>query len=256
MLGGLFVLSAVYYAAHLEEAPITKRNRFVAISQTRYNELSDLQFEAQLKMFQNKLLPTHHPYCRTVERVARRIIESNLDIKQFKEKHWTTAVVDAPHVKNAMVVGDGKIFVFTGMLNLCENDDQLGFVLSHEIAHSILSHGIEILSQSHVLSLFVFFAAFFIWSVFPTDLLAGIGHFLTSRIIDILFNLPFSRDLEIEADKVAMLFAAKSCFDVREGRNLNFAFRIIMSIKLTHLLALIKLTNYPLDLIKRIILSL
>lgn len=218
LIGGLFGLSAIYYYAHLEEAPITKRRRFVAISQQRYNELSDLQFQMQLKMFENKLLPTDHPASRAVERVATRIIHSNLDIKQFKEKHWTTAVIDAPQVKNAMVVGDGKIFVFTGMLNLCENDDSLGFVLSHEIAHSILSHGIEILSQSEFLNFFVFFAAFLIWSVFPTDLSALIGHYLTKKLIDILFNLPFTRDLETEADKVAMLFAAKSCFDVREGK--------------------------------------
>ena len=103
------------------------------------------------------------------------------------------------------------------MLNLCENDDSLGFVLSHEIAHSILSHGIEILSQSEFLEFFIFIAAFFIWSIFPTDLSALLGHLLTKKLIDILFNLPFTRDLETEADKVAMLFAAKSCFDVREG---------------------------------------
>lgn len=113
LLSGLAVLSGVYYYSHLEEAPITRRKRFVAFSQQRYNELSDIQFEMQLKMFQNRLLPTNHPYSRKVERVAKRIIHSNLDIKEFKEKHWTTAVIDAPNVKNAMVVGDGKIFVFS-----------------------------------------------------------------------------------------------------------------------------------------------
>lgn len=217
LLASLVGLSTVYYYANQEEAPITKRKRFVAISQEQYNTLADMQFEMQLKMFENKLLPTNHPLSRMVERVARRIISSNLDIKEFKEKNWTTAVIDAPNVQNAMVVGDGKIFVFTGMLKHCENDDSLGFVLSHEIAHSILSHGIEILSQTKFVEMFVFVATFLVWSIFPTDLSALFAHYLTKKLIDILFKLPFTRELEIEADKVAMLFAAKSCYDVREG---------------------------------------
>ncbi|TRY75236.1 hypothetical protein TCAL_15640 [Tigriopus californicus] len=36
----------------------------------------------------------------------------------------------------------GNIFVFTGMLDMCETDGQLGFVLSHEIAHTLLNHAV------------------------------------------------------------------------------------------------------------------
>ena len=36
----------------------------------------------------------------------------------------------------------GNIFVFTGMLDICENDDQLGIVLAHEIAHTLLDHAV------------------------------------------------------------------------------------------------------------------
>lgn len=217
LIGSLLAATSIYYSTHIEETPITKRKRFVAITKDKYNELSDIQFEMQLKMFANKLLPSNHPYSRAVERVATRIIKSNLDIKEFREKKWTTAVIDAPKIKNAMVVGDGRIFVFTGMLNVCENDDSLGFVLSHEIAHSILSHGAELLSYSEFTNIFVFFGLFAIWTIFPTDLSAIIGHYIANRLIDILFHLPFNRGMEKEADEVAMLFAAKSCFDVREG---------------------------------------
>ncbi len=34
----------------------------------------------------------------------------------------------------------GNIFVFTGMLHECKNDDQLGIVISHEISHCLLRH--------------------------------------------------------------------------------------------------------------------
>ena len=29
------------------------------------------------------------------------------------------------------------------MLATCKNDDQLGFILGHEIAHTVLSHGVS-----------------------------------------------------------------------------------------------------------------
>lgn len=34
----------------------------------------------------------------------------------------------------------GNIFVYTGMLEVCGDDDELGVVLSHEIAHTVLGH--------------------------------------------------------------------------------------------------------------------
>ena len=38
----------------------------------------------------------------------------------------------------------GNIFVYTGMLELCSNDDQLGIVMSHEISHAILQHVVKL----------------------------------------------------------------------------------------------------------------
>ena len=37
----------------------------------------------------------------------------------------------------------GHIFVFTGMLRQCENYDQIGIILGHEIAHSLLEHTVS-----------------------------------------------------------------------------------------------------------------
>ena len=37
----------------------------------------------------------------------------------------------------------GNIVVFTGMLLLCDNDDQLGCVLGHEMAHTVLGHAVS-----------------------------------------------------------------------------------------------------------------
>jgi Zn-dependent protease with chaperone function len=36
-----------------------------------------------------------------------------------------------------MVVGDGKVFVFSELLNLCTTDDELATVLAHETGHQV-----------------------------------------------------------------------------------------------------------------------
>ena len=35
------------------------------------------------------------------------------------------------------------------MLQTCTNDDQLGVILGHEIAHTVLSHGVSIMLLSY-----------------------------------------------------------------------------------------------------------
>lgn len=48
---------------------------------------------------------------------------------------WETYVVDDPKTLNAFVIPGGKIFVFTGILPVAENQDGLATVLGHEVAH-------------------------------------------------------------------------------------------------------------------------
>ena len=38
---------------------------------------------------------------------------------------------------------NGNIFVFTGMLDICTTDDELGMVLGHEISHCLLGHAVS-----------------------------------------------------------------------------------------------------------------
>ena len=37
----------------------------------------------------------------------------------------------------------GHIFVHTGLMQMVLNDDQLAFVLAHEMAHAVLGHGVS-----------------------------------------------------------------------------------------------------------------
>ncbi len=49
-------------------------------------------------------------------------------------------ILTSEPVTNAFSVGDGTIVVYTGLISALENEDQLAFVLCHEIAHFTLKH--------------------------------------------------------------------------------------------------------------------
>lgn len=137
-------LSTVYYyQSHLQNTPITNRKRFIAFTNEQFKIINEIELEAKLEEFSNRLLNNNHPITKRVARVAKQLINGNKDIKQIEDHEWTVSVIDDLNMVNAFVLASGNIFVYSGILKLCKNDDQLGIILSHEISHAILSHGLE-----------------------------------------------------------------------------------------------------------------
>lgn len=209
-------VGGIYYFSHIQETPITHRRRFVAFTPEQFKKISDFEFEMQYALFEEHLLPAVHPVYNRVVRVANQLLHGNRDIDEIHKLAWSVSVIDSP-IKNAFVLPSGQIFVFTGMLEICTNDEQLGNVLAHEMAHCVLSHGAEQVSYAHLIdfALVGFLAA--IWAIMPTDGIAVVTHWFFEKVVSILLRLPYSRKLELEADEVGLQLAAKACFDVREA---------------------------------------
>ena len=55
---------------------------------------------------------------------------------------WVVRALNTdPRMENAFVVGGNYIYIYTGLLDNAQSDDELGFILAHEISHSLLKHG-------------------------------------------------------------------------------------------------------------------
>lgn len=212
----LLGFSYLYYIEHIQEDPITKRKKFIIFKDEQMKIIAQLEFENQVRQFRSDIVPISHPIYRRVARVANRILALNGDIAQIRNKNWGITVIDRPEITNAFVLPEGKIFVFSGMLNACSNDDQLAIVLSHEISHALCSHIAESMSRIIFLEMFLLIPSVMLWSIFP-DVWAFISEWVTNYLSQIMFHLPFSRKLEMEADVVGLQLAAKACFDVREA---------------------------------------
>lgn len=81
----------------------------------------------------------------------------------------------------------GKVFVFTGLLPLCKTEAGLAAILGHEIAHNVVNHAAEQLSQRFILTPLVIFAS----------LLLDVSTGLINGILDIGYSKPGSRRQEV-----------------------------------------------------------
>ena len=57
-------------------------------------------------------------------------------------------LLEEPNLINAFAAPGGFIFMTTGMLEFIQNEDELAFVLAHEIAHIELDHGLNAIKQN------------------------------------------------------------------------------------------------------------
>lgn len=81
----------------------------------------------------------------------------------------------------------GKVFVYTGILPVCKDEDGLAAVLGHEIAHVVAHHPAERVSNSFI-TLGAIFAMSFLFDVS--------GHF-SSFLLNLMYSLPNSRTQEV-----------------------------------------------------------
>jgi len=75
------------------------------------------------------------------ERV-RKIGERVASVSDRKEVNYTFNVIDKDDV-NAFALPGGYIFIFRGLIEKVQNDDELASVIAHEIAHVVARHSVK-----------------------------------------------------------------------------------------------------------------
>ncbi|KAI8328292.1 peptidase M48 [Blakeslea trispora] len=156
-----------------------------------------------MAQYGNRILPANHPYSKLVRRVAQRLVR----VSGMDDMKWEFYVVNSPE-RNAFVLPGGKVFVFTGILPVVQNEDGMAAVLGHEISHQLARHSAEKFSFAKILFVLQFSLALF--GVDPS--------FVFNRFsYNFLMMKPFSRKCETEADDIGLQLMALACFDPQEA---------------------------------------
>ncbi|CAG8581360.1 5376_t:CDS:2 [Paraglomus brasilianum] len=201
VFGGFF---GYYYLSHLEEVPITNRKRFMNVSPKQEEYMTQQAYKEVMSKFGHRILPARHPDSKFVKKVAEKIIK----VSPIEHLNWQFHVI-ASDEKNAFVLPGGKVFVFTGILPVTQNEDGLAAVLGHEIAHQVARHNAEKLSYVKILLWVQILSSFFIDPSLLNRLFLEIG-----------ILMPFSRKMEIEADEIGLYLMAQACYDPTEATRL------------------------------------
>jgi predicted Zn-dependent protease len=126
---------------------------------------------------------------------------------------WEVAVFDSDQV-NAFALPGGKIGVYTGLLKVAENQDQLATVIGHEVGHVIARHGNERVSQAQAAQGVQQLAGAFAGGggAASTAMMGALGLGMQYGVL-----LPYGRTQESEADKIGLDLMAEAGFDPRES---------------------------------------
>lgn len=210
-----FTASAVIAAALTLTACSTSptgRNQVLLYSESQLAQMGDQAFtgmKEELKI-SNKAVQNSYVEC------VANAITAQVPTSVFSGQ-WEVVVFDDEQV-NAFALPGGKIGVYTGLLNVAENQHQLAAVIGHEVGHVIADHGNERMSQSTLINVGSqavgqVLAANEVPQSGPIMAAIGLG-------VQVGVQLPFSRTHESEADVIGLQLMAKSGFDPRQSVNL------------------------------------
>jgi predicted Zn-dependent protease len=131
---------------------------------------------------------------------------------------WEVVVFESDQV-NAFALPGGKIGVYTGLLKVAVNQDQLATVIGHEIAHVIADHSNERLSQTQLANTGLSITSVALgaseYAQYQGMTMAALGLGVQYGVI-----LPYGRTQESEADIVGLRYMADAGFDPNQSVNL------------------------------------
>jgi predicted Zn-dependent protease len=152
--------------------------------------------------------PRLHEY---VNRIGQSIVQASAS----PYPDWQFVVFEGDQA-NAFALPGGRVGVFTGMLEVATNRDQLATVLGHEIGHVNAGHGAERMTTEHFLALGLRLAATLLAlgdAQIPPELLVALG----ASAAEFGIVRPFSRLQELEADALGLDYMAKAGFEPTEA---------------------------------------
>jgi predicted Zn-dependent protease len=216
----IFILLPVFLIGGCVLNLVTGRKQLSLVNESELQVMALSQYRTFIT--ENKVLnPGSNNSAAMVTRVGTRISNAVTQYynKQGKESvlegyNWEFNTVDSKDV-NAWCMPGGKVVVYTGLLNVTQNESALAIVMGHEIAHSIAKHGNERMSQAMIqqmggMALEVALAQ----KPTETQNLFLMSYGIASQVGAML---PWSRQQETEADQYGLIFAAMAGYDPQEA---------------------------------------
>lgn len=200
---GLLLLFALMVSAlaltGCRSVPVTDRTQLMLTSSSYENRLGEEAYAEYKAQYPRS---TNAEYNQALARCGKAIVE----VAGQKDFNWEFLVLESS-TQNAFCLPGGKVAVYSGIMDLMNNEAELAFVVAHEIAHAIARHSGERISWGYLQSL----GGLLVAVGFQNDTINGV--YGTGTELGVM--LPFSRSNESEADQIGLLLMAEAGYNPR-----------------------------------------
>lgn len=190
----------------------TGRNQVLLFSDDQLAQMGDQAFTSMKEELKVSDKRVQNSYVECVADALTPFVPDSVYSGQ-----WEVVVFEDEQV-NAFALPGGKIGVYTGLLDVAKNQNQLAAVIGHEIGHVIAHHGNERMSQSTLVNV----GSQAVAQVLAANEVGHSGAIMAALGLGVQLGvqLPFSRSHESEADLIGLSLMAQAGFDPRESVNL------------------------------------
>ena len=140
---------------------------------------------------------------RPVEPAVAKVVARLVAASDDPSRTYKITILNSP-VANAFALPGGYLYVTRGLIALTNESSELAAVISHEMAHVLLNHALDrakVVEQADIVQRVA------------NDVLTDPSISQTAKAGSRLTLATFSRNQEIEADKVGITIAGRAGFD-------------------------------------------
>lgn len=189
------------------KTPYTNRSQMILISKEKELALGETSYKETLKKSEVII--------GTID--SNRVKKIGLNIAKVLpnvDYEWEFNLIKNEQ-KNAFCLPGGKVVVYTGILEVAKNDDQLATVISHEIAHALARHGAERMTNGMVAQGVQLIGNIVIGTTAPEYSKAFNLAYGAGAQYGVL--LPYGRMQENEADEIGIHLMHKAGYNLNEA---------------------------------------
>ncbi len=199
-----------------QKVPLTGRQQFTPLPES---QILGMSFQNYNEVLKTSKLSKNQKDVEMIKRVGKKLsgsVENYFRENNMADKiddfEWEFNLIEDDNTVNAWCMPGGKVAFYTGILPVCQGEEGVATVMSHEIAHAIAKHGNERMAQQLGVQLGGTALSVALSEQPETTQQLAFSAFGLGAQYGLL--LPYSRKHESEADEIGIYMMAMAGYDL------------------------------------------